>query len=580
MAAVEQTEEEIAMKKIATIIFAGIIGLSMTLAPTFMSGDAYADDQEKAQTEEPVSEDVQDEQTDAETPKEDAKTPEKDADSEDADSDNADSDNAVKTMGESEEASDDGPSAAEGSALEGLAGKNISEVENDPEISWALEDPTFYRYYDVDEDGMISDKKVDLDEIEEFIAKADANADGIDDTGNIETDGDITAMGGGVTGLGKAQTPSKYRNYKRYHCIDISWWQGKVSDANWKKIKAAGVTHAIIRCGYSTLRGGDHNTDSTFANNLNGAYKAGIKVGVYYYSTAVSVAEAKSEAKYTISVINNYKSKITLPVVFDYETGGRLTSKVMKSVGTASCIGFCDTIKAAGYTPMVYANYNTLCNFIDYKTLQKKYKMWLANYTNNGVATTYPGSYWMWQYSSSGKVNGLSGNIDINYIFEPKTTSSEPAKATEPAKTTAPAATTSSSSSSTKPATTSKAAATKAKAPDGNKAVTTCKMNYRKGPSKKKKKVGSYKKGTTIYIKSFHGNWAKMTNGYYINRSHLKYKAIVLTEKVNYRTGPGTKYKKKGSYKAGKIVTIVKVKNGWAKMDNGRWLKVKHTKIQ
>ena len=114
----------------------------------------------------------------------------------------------------------------------------------------------------------------------------------------------------------------------------------------WKKIKAAGVTHAIIRCGYSTLKGGSHNTDSTFANNLNGAYKAGIKVGVYYYSTAVSVAEAKSEAQYTISVIKSYKSKITLPVVFDYETGGRLTAKVMKSVGTASCIGFCDTIKA------------------------------------------------------------------------------------------------------------------------------------------------------------------------------------------------------------------------------------------
>jgi len=501
------------MKKIATIIFACIIGLSMTLAPNFMTGSAYADDQEGVQEETQAVEDT-----------------------------------------DSEESSDGDISAAEGSALEGLGGMNISDIENDPEISWVLDDPTFYRYYDVDEDGLISEKKVDLDEVEEFLMNADANADGIDDTDNVETDGDITAMGGGVTGLGKAQTPSKYKSYTRYHCIDISWWQGKVSDANWKKIKAAGVTHAIIRCGYSTLKGGDHNSDSTFSNNLNGAYKAGIKVGVYYYSTAISAAEAKSEAQYTVSLIKSYKSKITLPVVFDYETGGRLTAKVMKSVGTKSCIAFCDTIKAAGYTPMVYANYNTLCNFIDYKTLQSKYKMWLANYTTNGVATTYPGEYWMWQYSSSGRVNGLSGNIDINYIFEPKSQSSSPAPAPAPA----PA----------KPAAT-----------EQHKAVTTCEMKYRKGPSKKKKKVGTYKKGTTIYIKSFHGNWAKMTNGYYINRSHLKYKAVVVTDKVNYRKGPGKKYKKKGSYKAGKIVTIVKVHDGWAKMDNGRWLKVKHTKI-
>ena len=517
------------MKKIATIIFACIIGLSMTLAPNFLTGSAFADDQEGVQEEAQAVEDT-----------------------------------------DSEESSDGDISAAEGSALEGLGGMNISDIENDSEISWVLDDPTFYRYYEVDEDGLISEKKVDLDEVEEFLMNADANADGIDDTDNVETDGDITAMGGGVTGLGKAQTPSKYKSYTRYHCIDISWWQGKVSDANWKKIKAAGVTHAIIRCGYSTLKGGDHNSDSTFSNNINGAYKAGIKVGVYYYSTAISVAEAKSEAQYTVSLIKSYKSKITLPVVFDYETGGRLTAKVMKSVGTKSCIAFCDTIKAAGYTPMVYANYNTLCNFIDYKTLQSKYKMWLANYTTNGVATTYPGDYWMWQYSSSGRVNGLSGNIDINYIFEPKSQSSTPA----PAPAASPSSSSTSSSSSQSSAATAKPAAA-----EQHKAVTTCKMKYRKGPSKKKKKVGTYKKGTTIYIKSFHGNWAKMTNGYYINRSHLKYKAVVVTDKVNYRKGPGKKYKKKGSYKAGKIVTIVKVHDGWAKMDNGRWLKVKHTKI-
>ena len=511
------------MKQIATIILTCIIGLSMTMAPTLMAEHAYADDVQQAQADQIQPEgDVE-----AETPE----TVETEAPAEET----------VSAEAVTEESG-----VAEGSALEGLAGTNISDIENDPELCYVLEDPTFYRYYEVDENGILHEKAVDLDEVDKFIMEADANAEGIDDVDNVETNGDITAMGGGVSGLGKGQTPAKYAGHNRYHCIDVSWWQHSI---DWKKVRAAGVTHAIIRCGYSTLSGGKHNIDSTFSTNVNGAYNAGVKVGVYYYSTAVNAAEAKSEAQYVTTLLTNYKSKITLPVAFDYETGGRLTSKVMKSTGTASCIAFCDTIKAAGYTPMVYANYVTLTNHIDYKTLQSKYKIWLANYTTNGTATTYPGNYWMWQYSSSGRVNGLSGRADINYIFEPKTA----AKPT--------------------------ASTTSTPAPSGFKAVTTTKMNYRKGPSTKKKKVGFYKKGTTIRIQSFHGNWAKMTNGYYINRSHLKYKAKT-KEAVNYRKGPGTKYKRVGTYKGGVTVTIVKVKNGWAKMSNGKWLSVKYTKIQ
>jgi Lyzozyme M1 (1,4-beta-N-acetylmuramidase) len=428
-------------------------------------------------------------------------------------------------------------------SFDGLDGMNVSDVENDPELCALLDDPTFYRYYGIDDDGVIFELQPDADDVDTFIAEADANAEGIEDVDRIETKGDVSAMGGGVTGIGKGQTPAKYSKHNRYNCIDISWWQGKLSDDSWQKIKGAGVTHVIVRCGYSTLRSGEHNMDSTFSNNLNRAYKAGLKVGVYYYSTAVSPAEAKSEAKYVVSVIKNYRDKITLPVAFDYETGGRLTSKVMKSVGTESCKAFCDKIAAEGYTPMVYANYNTLTKFIDHKTLQSKYKIWLANYTTNGAATTYEGDYWMWQYSSLGRVNGIKKAVDINYIFEPKD----------------------------KPSTDT------GSKPKGYKATVTCKMNYRTGPSKNKKVVGTYKKGKKVYIKKFKGNWAKMTNGYWINRSHLKYKAKT-KEAVNYRTGPGTGYELVGTYKKGKKITIVKVRNGWAKMKNGYWLAVKYTK--
>ena len=526
------------MKKFLTIALTFVIGMSMTIMP------AVAAENEVAVDAQPAAE---------ETLTPDAGTAaEADVTAQEAEPAAVDEDVTETTESQEPEAKDINIDVSDGSALEGLDGLYISDIENDPELCYVLDDPTFYRYYDVDENGLITKKEVELDEVEKFIAEADANAEGIDDVANIDTEPDLTAMGGGVTGLGKGQTPAKYASHNRYHCIDISWWQGSISAANWQQIKAAGVTHVILRCGYSTLSNGTHNVDSTFANNINGAYNAGIKVGVYYYSTAVSAAEAQSEAQYTASIISPYKRMISLPVAFDYETGGRLTSKVMKSVGTSSCIAYCDTIKAAGYTPMVYANYNTLSNFIDYRTLQSKYKIWLANYTTNGVATSYAGDYYMWQYSSSGKVNGLSGNIDINYIFEPK--------------------------NATATTYTAPAASTATPAPSG-KAVTTSKMKYRTGPSTKNKKVGTYKKGTTVYIKSFHGDWAKMTNGYYISRSHLKYNAKTTTS-VNYRTGPGTKYKKKGTYKAGVAITIVKVKSGWAKISNGKWLSVKYTKIQ
>ncbi|MBQ3322922.1 MAG: hypothetical protein IJH05_08785 [Firmicutes bacterium] len=537
------------MKKLATITLTIIIGMSMTLMPALAAENEYAGD---AQT---TAEDVLTQ--DGEAVAQDAEATEPTETEEPVEA-------TEPTEPETQEINID---VTDGSALEGLDGLYISDIENDPELCYILDDPTFYRYYDVDENGLISKKQVELDEVEQFLANADANAEGIDDTANIDTEPDLTAMGGGVTGLGKGQTPAKYSSHNRYHCIDISWWQGKVSDANWQKIRAAGVTHAIIRCGYSTLKGGAHNTDSTFANNINGAYKAGIKVGVYYYSTAVTAAEAKSEAQYTASILASYKSKISLPVAFDYETGGRLTSSVMKKVGTASCIAFCDTIKASGYTPMVYANYNTLSNFIDYRTLQGKYKIWLANYTTNGVATSYAGDFYMWQYSSSGKVNGLSGNIDINYVFEPKT-GSVPAVST--------------------PASNAPKTATSASSFKAYTAKTTDAINYRTGPGTNYKSKGVYKKGTSIKVVGLSGQWAKLSNGYYVYLKYIKKVAAVssvkypytakTTTSVNYRTGPSTKYKVKGTYKKGVKVTIKSVKNGWGKMSNGYYIYLKFVK--
>lgn len=430
-----------------------------------------------------------------------------------------------------------------------IDGMNISDVEKDAELAPLLEDPVFLRYFDVDESGRITKKSTDTDEVDRFIREMDEGAEGIEDTEIAEMNKNSNSVGCGVSGLGKAETPSKYASLKKSHCIDISYWQGKVSDANWQKIKAAGVTHVIIRVGYSSLSSGKHNMDSVFSNNINGAYKAGLKVGVYYYSTATTAAEAKSEAEYTVKVLQSYKSKITLPVAYDYETGGRLTSSVMKKNGNASCRAFCDYIKSAGYTPMVYANYVTLTNYLDYKSLQSSYKIWLANYTTNGKATTYPGNYWMWQYSSSGKVNGLSGSIDINYIFDNGQTSSVVPS---------------------QPAPTGKS----------YKIVTNSKMNIRTGPSTSRQIVGTAKKGQAVYATSISGRWAKLTNGYYMSLSNSRFTAKTTTS-LNYRTGPGVKYERVGTYSKGKTLTVTSVKtNGWAKLSNGKYVYAKYIKIQ
>lgn len=445
---------------------------------------------------------------------------------------------------------------------EQIDGKYIEDLQGDPELAALLDDPVFLRYFNIGDDGLITKKQVETDEVDKFIAEMDADAEGIGDDRMVEMNSDMSCMGCGVSGLGKAQIPGKYNSHNRYHCIDISYWQGKVSAANWKKIKAAGVTHAILRVGYSGLSNGKNNPDSVFDNNIRGAYNAGIKIGVYYYSTAVSSSEALKEAKYTVGLLNKYKSMITLPVAYDYETGGRLSARVMKKAGNASCKAYCDYIKSAGYTPMVYANYTTLTNYLDYRMLQSKYPIWLANYTTSGKATTYPGSYCMWQYSSSGKVNGLSGSIDINYIFNN-------GQGGFKAGGTNASAGESSGSEAAVPGETAKS----------YKILTRCKMNIRTGPSTSKKKVGTVPKGTAVYATKITGSWAKLTNGYYMSLSNCKFKAKT-NSSVNYRTGPGTKYKKKGTYKKGKTITVIKIKKDWAKMDNGRWLSAKYIRIQ
>ncbi len=194
--------------------------------------------------------------------------------------------------------------------------------------------------------------------------------------------------------------------------IDVSTHQG---DIDWAQVKAAGVEFAIIRVGYRTYGGGEINFDESFAKNLSEADAAGIKTGVYFFSQAVSTEEAIAEADAVIDAIAPYN--ITYPVVYDWEIiydDNARTDNVPVDVLTDACIAFCERVKSAGYTPMIYQNKRTSLFKLDLPRLQD-YDFWLAEY-NDGP--TYFYDFDMWQYSCTGRILGITGDVDLNISFK------------------------------------------------------------------------------------------------------------------------------------------------------------------
>lgn len=210
--------------------------------------------------------------------------------------------------------------------------------------------------------------------------------------------------------------------------IDISNYQGKVSIETFKKIRKNGITGVILRSSYTSLSSFTLHEDLAFRNNIVNAYKAGLKIGIYHYSSAISVSEARKEAEYTINVISKYRSYITLPVFFDYEFGKRLSAKVAKGLGKTGCGKVCDAycsyIKGKNFKTGVYANLNMFSNYLPVD-IYKKWSIWLAQYpygykkVNDAPDSKmdYKHPVLMWQFTSSGTVPGLSGNIDMNKYY-------------------------------------------------------------------------------------------------------------------------------------------------------------------
>ena len=197
-----------------------------------------------------------------------------------------------------------------------------------------------------------------------------------------------------------------YKNDDTQIGIDVSKWQG---DIDFSKLKNSGVEFVIIRVGSSNGINGENFVDSKFIQNVKNANAVGVPVGIYFYSYASTIDRAISDAKWIIEQIKDYK--VDLPIAFDWENWGSFNKFDVSFFGLTNIAkGFMDTVKDAGYDAMLYSSKTYLENI----WMPTLYPIWLAHYTKN---TNYTGDYSFWQMCSNGRVDGISGDVDINIRY-------------------------------------------------------------------------------------------------------------------------------------------------------------------
>ena len=203
--------------------------------------------------------------------------------------------------------------------------------------------------------------------------------------------------------------------------IDVARYQGTI---DWKKVAESGVDFAMIRVGYRELITGKIVADSNAKYNMQEATKYGIKIGAYFFSTAISKEEAVEEANWVANYIAKYK--ITYPVVYNcegYEDAENRQYSLTKAQRTDFAIAFLNKIKDHGYTPMFYASKNEMESDAKWETsrIEKKYKVWVAQYPGvpypQTAKSSYTGKHDMWQYTNKGTVPGISKPVDMNVAY-------------------------------------------------------------------------------------------------------------------------------------------------------------------
>jgi lysozyme len=195
--------------------------------------------------------------------------------------------------------------------------------------------------------------------------------------------------------------------------IDVSAHQGTV---DWAAVKADGVQFAMIRAGYRGYESGQIHEDDCFRANMDGASQAGLPVGVYYFSQAVTAEEAQEDAQWVLNEIQSWP--VAYPVVFDMEAVSdhdRIADLTIEEK-TQIAAAFCAVIREAGYVPMIYGSASWLHNDIHMEQAGDGVQFWVASYQQADPQFRY--EFTMWQYSSEGSVKGIDGNVDFNLWLE------------------------------------------------------------------------------------------------------------------------------------------------------------------
>lgn len=197
------------------------------------------------------------------------------------------------------------------------------------------------------------------------------------------------------------------------HGIDVSSHQGLI---DWNKVAGDGVEFAILRAAYRGYTAGSLNKDSTFDYNAQQAAQNGLQVGAYIFSQAITVEEAVQEADFLLEILAG--KPIDGPVVFDWEVIGTKDARTYGLDTDTLCAAanaFCRRIEQAGYSPMIY--FNSYAGYVKYDLSEiMEYPFWFAQYKEQ---PDFYYNFQMWQYTSSGKVSGIDGNVDLDVWMLP-----------------------------------------------------------------------------------------------------------------------------------------------------------------
>ena len=193
-----------------------------------------------------------------------------------------------------------------------------------------------------------------------------------------------------------------------YPGIDVSAFQGKI---DWEQVRDSGIEFAIIRLGYRGYgKSGKLVEDEYAQDNLKGATEAGLPIGAYFFSQALSIKEADEEIKFMLEILGDYT--LEMPIILDWEipTETARTANMDGRTLTDIQLHFCSVMEEKGYQPMVYFNWYMSSRLLNLHELEA-YPFWLALYQDR---MTYPYRVEMWQYTDRGRVPGIEGNVDLN----------------------------------------------------------------------------------------------------------------------------------------------------------------------